>query len=237
MYTLVAESPIHLESAHTLVCKRYASRGYEIPERNPELLGASFGRQLREITFLATTGITTLGTVTLRLDGPGGLLAEITHKGVIERSRVAGGKACELTRFAVADNVDSKAVLLELFRLAHAVGFGSLGLTDVFIEVNPKHVGFYTRVFGFEVAASEKLCERVQAQSVLLRSEVKAAGERIACLTENWSRKATNMPRNKRPPGFSNIAVPAMQGPLRPLVNPIGRTYVGSTQTGAILVQ
>jgi len=46
------------------------------------------------------------------------------------------------------------------------------GVTDVFIEVNPRHVGFYQRALGFAVAAGERFCERVKAPSVLLKLEL-----------------------------------------------------------------
>ena len=47
-------------------------------------------------------------------------------------------------------------------------------VTDVFIEVNPRHAGFYRHAFGFCVAAEERPCARVHAPSVLLRLEVAA---------------------------------------------------------------
>jgi hypothetical protein len=47
-------------------------------------------------------------------------------------------------------------------------------ITDMFIEVNPRHVPFYRRAFGFRVAAPERTCPRVLAPSVLLRLEVDA---------------------------------------------------------------
>ena len=52
-------------------------------------------------------------------------------------------------------------------------------ISDVFIEVNPRHVSFYTRVLGFVVAAGEKVCERVCAPSVLLRLELDALEDRL----------------------------------------------------------
>jgi len=42
-----------------------------------------------------------------------------------------------------------------------------------FIEVNPRHVRFYSKLLGFVATAGERFCERVQAPSVLLRLELK----------------------------------------------------------------
>ncbi len=57
-------------------------------------------------------------------------------------------------------------------------------MTDVFIEVNPRHVTYYSRIMGFVVAAGERLCERVCAPSVLLHLEVEALAARLQTMTE-----------------------------------------------------
>jgi hypothetical protein len=69
-----------------------------------------------------------------------------------------------------------------LFSLAHAVGRTTHDVTDVLIEVNPRHVGFYSRVLDFTIAAGEKFCERVHAPSVLLQLEIEALEERVGLL-------------------------------------------------------
>jgi hypothetical protein len=47
-----------------------------------------------------------------------------------------------------------------------------LGVTDVVVEVNPRHVGFYRRAFGFQPMSDVRTCERVNAPAVLLRLDV-----------------------------------------------------------------
>src|SRR5437016_2144547 len=92
----VAESPDQIQAARELVNRRYAWRGYSI--------GAVDSAQLapvpHEITFVALAGPATVGTLTLGLDGPKGLLAEETHDLVIYCVRAAGRRVCELTRLA-----------------------------------------------------------------------------------------------------------------------------------------
>ena len=100
----------------------------------------------------------------------------------IDQFRAAGRKVCELTRLALAESADSKAVLASLFSLAHAVGRTMHDVTDVFIEVNPRHVSFYSRVLGFAVAAGERFCERARAPSVLLQLEIEALEKRLHLL-------------------------------------------------------
>src|SRR5207248_7870868 len=96
----VAESPRQLAVARELVKRRYTWRGYDVH-------GAEDGDHARdpslnEITFIVNDGMATVGTVTLGLDRPEGLLAELTHEGVIDQVRASGRKVCELTRLAIA---------------------------------------------------------------------------------------------------------------------------------------
>ncbi len=178
LHTRRAESVEDFDAAHRLVRRRYAWRGYDVPTSDEPHLRPQSAATRREITFLAADEIDTVGTITLGLDGSAGLLAERTHRHAVTQRRADGGSVCELTRLAVAERADSKSVLAALFNLAYAAG-SSRGVTDVFIEVNPRHVGFYTRVLGFAVAAAEKFCERVHAPSVLLALAIEELERRL----------------------------------------------------------
>lgn len=170
----VARSAEQLSAARDLVRKRYAWRGYDVLETDAE--------SSRDITFLVSTRTAALGTLTLRLDGPQGLRAEAAYGDVIERFRAAGHRVCELTRLALAEGTDTKKVLASLFSLAHAVGRTSHDVSHVFIEVNPRHVPFYSRVLGFIVEATGKMCERVHAPSTLLQVEIEALEKRLGLI-------------------------------------------------------
>lgn len=167
----VASSPEALAEAVRLVERRYAWRGYALNHAARELPGHA-APEAHEITLLAHDDHATLGTLTLRLDGPHGLRAEEGYAETIATVRAEGRRVCELTRLALDETSDWKAVLASLFSLAYAMGRSMHGVTDVFIEVNPRHVGFYQRALGFVVAAGERLCERVKAPSVLLKLEL-----------------------------------------------------------------
>lgn len=179
-----ASSDEELEAAHSLVRRRYAWRGYETAAHDAARAAAA--REEREITFLATEEDRTVGTITLGLDGPDGLLAEGTHAEAVHRLRARGRHVCELTRLAVAERTDTRVVLASLFSLAYAAGTLH-GVTDVFIEVNPRHVGFYTRVLGFVVAAAARICERVRAPSVLLWLEIERLEQKLLELNSESS--------------------------------------------------
>ena len=180
IHIAVATSHEEHETALELVRARYRWRGYDVPVSDSHASSDANQDGGQEITFIAKEGAVALGTLTLGLDGPKGLLAEATHDGVIDAARARGRKVCELTRLAIAQSANSKSILSSLLAAAHLVGREIYAVTDVFIEVNPRHVGFYSRLLGFVVAAGEKVCERVRAPSVLLRLELDALEERLA---------------------------------------------------------
>ena len=175
----VAESREQIEATDRLIRKRYAWRGYNLEAFEYQCRFNAGAGARREITFFAADQPATLGTITLRLDGPDGLRAEATHGESVQRARGEGHCIGELTRLAVAEDVDSRLVLASLFGLVYAVGRVMHGLTDVFIEVNPRHVAFYSRALGFAVAGEARFCERVRAPSVLIHVDVETLEERL----------------------------------------------------------
>ena len=178
---VLARSPEHLDAADNLVRKRYEWRGYEL-ESAHAAAASSRNRSSQDFTFLAASGETAVGTLTLGLDGPAGLLADADYGEVIGAFRAAGHRVCELTRLALAERIDSKIVLAGLFGFAHAAAQTLRGVTHDFIEVNPRHVQFYSRVLGFAVVAGGKFCERVRAESVLLKLELEVLEARLRTL-------------------------------------------------------
>ncbi len=175
LHVAVASCPEALAEAARLVERRYAWRGYAVTSP-----GAGPARpRAQEITLLAQRDAATVGTLTLRLDGPLGLAAEQGYGDTVSAARAKGRRVCELTRLALAERCDGKAVLASLFGLAYALGRAAHGVTDVFIEVHPRHAGFYERALGFVVAAGERFCERVKAPSVLLKLELAELERRL----------------------------------------------------------
>lgn len=175
----IARTLEEIEAARHLVHRRYAWRGYAFESAAPEWVSHAHPRRAQEITFVAASQMATIGTVTLGLDGPLGLCAEETHGDIVGNVRANGRRVCELTRLAIAERADSRSVLASMFGLAYAAGRSIHDVTDVFIEVNPRHVAYYSRILGFAVAGAERQCERVRAPSVLLHLEVEALAERL----------------------------------------------------------
>ena len=179
----VAKSVEEIEAAYRLICKRYAWRGYSLEAFDYQDIPARQDDSSREVTFFVADPQSTLGTITLRLDGPEGLRAEATHREAMRHVRTEGRRIGELTRLAVSEGVDSRGVLASLFGLVYAEGRLVYGVTDVFIEVNPRHVAFYSRALGFVVGGEARYCERVRAPSVLLHLQVETLEKRLGLVT------------------------------------------------------
>ncbi|OWW22856.1 hypothetical protein AYR66_13785 [Noviherbaspirillum denitrificans] len=109
-----------------------------------------------------------IGTVTLAIDSPIGLLADEIFQDQLDRYRGPGRKLCELTKLAVDSKVDSKFALASLFHICFIYARRLHGCTDVFIEVNPRHRGYYERVLGFTRLGELKTNPRVNAPAFLL---------------------------------------------------------------------
>lgn len=173
--TLIAVREEQFDAAETLVRRRYSERGY-LPDGAER---ATSEAAVRPLTLLAQIGGRLLGTLTVRPDGSEGLFAERSYSGEVGALRASGHRLGELVKLATVEGADWKQALDALVQSAYLVTRVVYGLTDVLIEVNPRHVRFYRRVFGFVEAGGTRLCERVGAPSVLMRLDLKRFGQRL----------------------------------------------------------
>lgn len=176
--TVVAIFPEQLQAAEHLVRRRYAWRGYHVA-LSEDFDAGTPGSEGQPVTLLAEERGKLLGTLTVRPDSPHGLLAEESYASEIEQLRREGHRVGELVKLAVEEGVDWKRALDALVQSAYLVTHVVHALTDVLIEVNPRHVRFYQRMFGFMVAAGERICARAGAPSVLLQLEITQFGRRL----------------------------------------------------------
>lgn len=176
LVTALASCADKRSSAERLIRERYASCGYRVLEMD----SLERERDGQDFVLVAERRGQTVGTLTVGMDGPQGLLSESAYGDVVARARLAGHRLCEFTRFAVAQSVeDGRAVIGSLFEGAYAVCRSLHGATHAFIEVNPRHVAFYRRAFGFVVASGERFCERAMAPAVLLLLELEPFERRL----------------------------------------------------------
>lgn len=133
-----------------------------------------------QLTLIASRGATMFGTLTLGLDSPEGLYAEELYADEISSARARGARVCELTRLAVDPAFNSKEVLASIFHLAYIFGRLIHNMSDLFIEVNPRHVSFYKRMLGFREAGEQRTCTRVDAPAVLLHMPLDYVDQQVA---------------------------------------------------------
>jgi len=158
------------KSASLLIEKMYSWRGYA----SPDLI-----RDPNKITLVAYQDDKVVGTLTLGLDSPDGMVVDQLYKREADELRATGRRPCDITRLAVDQDIKSKSVLAALFHLSFIYGHNIHRATDFLIEVNPRHVLFYQKMLGFEPFGEEKVCPRVNAPAVLLRLDLAHADQQI----------------------------------------------------------
>ncbi len=176
-----ADTSGHRNAASMLIKKMYLWRGYDAGSTEEPSVSP------RGIMLVASDQEGTLGTLTLTLDSSEGLAAALTFPDEMRQlSEPANASLCELGKLAIDKERGSKWVLASLFHIAYIYGRVLNRVSDVVIEVNPRHVQFYRRMLGFEVVGEERLCPRVQAPAVLLRLRLQHVDEQI----ERWGGKS-----------------------------------------------
>jgi hypothetical protein len=158
------------KSASLLIEKMYSWRGYEAD---------ALGKDPHKITLMSYQEENVVGTLTLGLDSPDGMVVDELYKREADQLRASGRKPCDITRLAVDHDIKSKSVLAALFHLSFIYGRNIHRATDFLIEVNPRHVYFYQRMLGFEPFGEEKICPRVNAPAVLLKLDLSHADAQI----------------------------------------------------------
>jgi len=166
----LATSEDRRRAASLLIEKMYSWRGYE---------AVGLGQDPNKITLVAYQEDKVVGTLTLGLDTPGGMVVDQLYKSEADQLRAQGRKICDVTKLAVDQDIKSKNVLGALFHLSVIYGRNIHHATDFLIEVNPRHALFYQRMIGFVPFGDEKLCPRVNAPAVLLKLDLAYCNEQV----------------------------------------------------------
>ena len=159
--------------AEALVKERYAWRGYKL---TPHV------QHPQRKTFLASSGDRLLGTLSILLDSNTGLVADGLFKPELDRYRKLGHRICELGKLAISQSRNSGEVATALFNMAYLYGRTIHYISDTFIEVNPRHVSFYSRLLGFDIIGKGRHCPRVNAPAILMHLDVAHADRQISQL-------------------------------------------------------
>ena len=154
----------------------YSWRGYHtenviISPQNPH-----------QLTLEASLERHTVGTLTVGLDSKEGMLVDTLYEREIAPFRAADSKLCELSKLAIDPRHSSRELLGSLFNLAYIYARVVHDVTCFFIEVNPRHAGYYKRMLGFQQVGEQRICPRVNAPAVLLHLDLDYVEKQVSSL-------------------------------------------------------
>src|SRR4051812_13207880 len=162
-------------NTNSLVKEMYSRKGYTTDGV------INLPRRESTITLDAHDAEQVMGTLTVRLDTrESGLLADALYSNEINALRQTGRKLCEVSKLAVDPRFGSKELMASLFQLAYLYAYVIHRVHDAFIEVNPRHAGFYKRMLGFTEIGELRTCPRVNAPAVLLHLDLDYMSDQIA---------------------------------------------------------
>jgi hypothetical protein len=168
----IADSGHQRAEASILIDRMYATRGYlssALPNRAPD----------NRITLVASEDDETIGTITLGFDNGQGLLVDHLFGAEVAGLRGQGLQLAEFTKLAIDGAARSQRVLASLFHAAYIFAHPIKRADRLLIEVNPRHVGYYRRMLGFERLTDARLNPRVKAPAVLMALDLHHAQRQI----------------------------------------------------------
>jgi hypothetical protein len=145
--------------ASMLINKMYAWRGYTGTHKISD--------DPNRITLTASKNGQVVGTLTLGLDSPIGIMADETFREEVDAYRQIGARVCEITKLAF-DSSGTKEQMASLFHLSVLYARDLHHCTHIFIEVNPRHRRFYEHMLGFKRLGELRTNPRVNAPAYLL---------------------------------------------------------------------
>ncbi len=160
-------------SAEDLINRMYAWRGYGSDHRLSQADNC--------FTFNAVVDGKVAGTISLTVDLNTGLAADSTFSDVLNAIRLDPQRQiCELTKFAFCQATAPMHVIASLFHTIFIFGTQKFSCTDLFIEVNPRHIRFYEVLLGFSLAGKLRPNASVGAPSQLMGLKVSDIGQYIS---------------------------------------------------------
>lgn len=180
----IARRPSVLQDALGLLNRRYRQRGYgyQTLTLSPE-----------RMTIVAYENKQVVGTLTVQLDAGLGLLSDDCFGELLDGFRAHGASLCEFTKLATAPHAPMPATLASMFHVAFIFAHQIRQATHAVVEVNPRHVAFYTRVLGFTPHGTPQTNPRVKAPGVLLVADFAHIGRQL---------QARDTPGPGEPPPF-----------------------------------
>jgi hypothetical protein len=182
-----ADTQDRRRDAGRLIRQRYSWRGYRGVTLPPE-------QRAQRYTLTAASRNQTLGTITVGLDGPEGLNCDALFGDEVNALRAVGLRLCEFTRLAVDAAAQSRQVLAALFHAAYLVAYRIGGFDRLLIEVHPRHVRVYERMFGACVVGAQRHHPGVDAPAVLLSLDLADVEEQLASQSDTSQQAVAEHP-------------------------------------------
>ncbi len=167
----LVDTPKGRNEASMLIHKMYAWRGLE----GTHAVGAEPNR----ITLMGHRNNDPLGTLTVGLDAPEGLLADRLFKEEIDAYRARGARVCEIIKMAFDIHNNSKAYMGAMIHLAVMFARDIHHCDSLFIEVTPRQGAYYEHMLGFRQLGETKVNPRVNVRGMLMCVELSYATEQI----------------------------------------------------------
>lgn len=159
-----------------LVQRRYGDRGLAVKRER-----YSSRNEHGDIVCTARDGEHIVGTLSVRMDGPQGLHADLLFGAELAEWRASRVKLCEFGSLAVdRHSHNAKRVLAQIFHLGYLHAHRREGCERLVIEVNPRHVAFYRRYLGLLPYTMARHNPRVDAPAVLMSIDFRTVREQIA---------------------------------------------------------
>ncbi len=165
----VCETLDEYRQAFRVVYKEYDHAGY-IQKKHPrELYYNIYSLLPTTCVFAFKSYLTVLSTLTQVLDSElFGLPMDALYKPEIDELRAQDRKVAEVCALATPQEGRWHNLLMFLGK-AYFQYANLIGVNDILIMVNPKHVSFYKSIFMFEEFAEERFYQPVNAPAVALR--------------------------------------------------------------------
>ncbi|MFT7774754.1 N-acyl amino acid synthase FeeM domain-containing protein [Roseateles sp.] len=171
--------------AYELVERRYGDRGLALTRER-----FNSRNEDGDIVCTARNGDRTVGTMSVRFDGVGGLHTDLLFEAELAEWRAAGIKLCEFGSLAVDRNApESRALLAQIFHLGYLHAYRRARCQRLVIEVNPRHVAFYRRWLGLLPYTTARHNPRVNAPAVLMSIDFETIREQISL----WAGRADRL--------------------------------------------
>jgi hypothetical protein len=172
--------------ARMLVQKMYATRGYETGSVDTSTAppDASLMQAIddsptdepqapAELTLVVSDNKERpRGTMSMIFDSDKGLPADAIFRDLLDPLRQEGRRLIEVGRLAIDRTEASKRLFAGMLHIFLIYATVIHRCTDCIIEVNPRHVGYYKRMLGWDVLSDTRPCPRVGAPAVLLRMKL-----------------------------------------------------------------